>query len=464
MESSPAEAQYLLVNREEAGDPKAGDEESCTERIKRLCALTLATVSILIGCGFPAADIFTDVFLALPAYLAHGLVESFEIQLFAIVLGALTGYVSINLWHKLSRLPKWQRAQLILGGVLTCPLTPVIVMLQAVVGWCIGDETLLKECKSAVFEVTKGELLESVMSAALTVKAMFVNAVDLKISLIAGICSATKGALAFDLRQSTRLSIIFTKGEGDSATDEEIPVVSGMMPDLTTYPGLTLLLTCHRFFELCSGLGCATMFHVAAYHIFSITLGTRTISLAAPIFISIQLATVAMAQFMNAASSSFFQLPLVPFCVPLPLLDSQVSSTVEYAVRFVSQIAVLLTCVWSNSGGRGFHVVDDNLWWVHTYITAATSIMLWASLAVLQAFRWSIDPEHTKKISEQVVNADRQKKNSRRQPTLRSEALEPPNGSGVVARTACVLARRRSRYRPAVCCCLLHQKDSDSAF
>ena len=126
MPSDPSK-QPLIESAEEPDVERGGPSSPAQSllpawlhRCSAKCSFPLSSklAAVLLTCCLVIADLGTDFGQALPQYLEHDLIESFELQLTGIIVGAFLGYmhfvVDVDLFAKLSRLPVWLKTLAIL--------------------------------------------------------------------------------------------------------------------------------------------------------------------------------------------------------------------------------------------------------------------------------------------------------------------------------------------------------------
>eukprot|EP00929_Paragymnodinium_shiwhaense_P089570 TRINITY_DN49721_c0_g1_i1.p1 TRINITY_DN49721_c0_g1~~TRINITY_DN49721_c0_g1_i1.p1 ORF type:complete len:1000 (+),score=150.24 TRINITY_DN49721_c0_g1_i1:110-3109(+) len=304
-------------------------------------------ICVLGALLFPVADLTADAYIALPGYIHAGLVESFEVQLVGMVGSSVFSYVSFLqdqlVWQKMGHVPSWMRAILLAGGVFVWPFAPLFVMAGAIVAVCSDDEDLLKECVAAVHVVVRGEFLEGLVSNAIQAKALLINDVDVRISIVLGLFSATKAALHFDLQEHAANHINMTGGhQGDQTVTYS--VVRGVLPNLVASPIRTMLLALTRLSELSAGISCALVFHITAYHYeyFMVHVLSRSFSIAGPLFMAAQVLLSGLSASMLGHQIDVFSLLLTPFCVPKGIMDEHVSTKTDLIIKAAFQLLVAL--------------------------------------------------------------------------------------------------------------------------
>ena len=116
-------------------------------------------------CSLVIADLGTGFGQALPQYLAHDLIESFEIQLTGIIVGAFLGYMhfvmDVDLFSKLSRFPVWLKTLAIFEIGVCFPFAPAFIIFAALGAYKRNDAKELQFCLDAARAISAGEFLEA---------------------------------------------------------------------------------------------------------------------------------------------------------------------------------------------------------------------------------------------------------------------------------------------------------------
>lgn len=130
----------------------------------------------------PALDFYTDVFVALPACLHHGLLESFEVQLVSIVFSTLFGYGNLVIkegrWGRVARFPEEARLILLLGGLIMYPLLPIFPFIGSCISYAKGDKAQLQGMMPLVRAIAEGEVIQVPASLSIQGSAYFSFGVD----------------------------------------------------------------------------------------------------------------------------------------------------------------------------------------------------------------------------------------------------------------------------------------------
>ena len=169
------QASKTLLESAEETDAERGGASSPAQswlpawlhRCSAKCSFPLSSklAAVLVTCSLVIADLGTDFGQALPQYLAHDLIESFEIQLTGIIVGAFLGYMhfvmDVDLFSKLSRFPVWLKTLAIFEIGVCFPFAPAFIIFAALGAYKRSDAKELQFCLDAARAISAGEFLEA---------------------------------------------------------------------------------------------------------------------------------------------------------------------------------------------------------------------------------------------------------------------------------------------------------------
>mmetsp|Transcript_65468 Transcript_65468/g.184893 ORF Transcript_65468/g.184893 Transcript_65468/m.184893 type:complete len:711 (-) Transcript_65468:93-2225(-) len=307
-----------------------------------------AALAIVFSCGLFAADIWTDLVLALPRLWAAGAHLEFGLQLVSLLgggaLGAAAATKELGIWGKVDRIPRWLRWHFVAAMCGLFPVVPFSIVVATILAKTSENPKTFNACALARRWVECGGVVPLILSLLVQVSAAATYGVDLWTSIFVGFILLVKVASEHDTHYHVYLWLTYREGRDpgrDVAAgpmwEESTPLITGPLESLFLPPAYPMMAL--RAAEVTASLGCIAMFQAGTRDWLSVS----GVGIGGVLLVGVQYAAHLVlfrmsSEWMSAGLQRAFSACIF---VPKPTLDSEVPVMPHYAVMAVAQLAVL---------------------------------------------------------------------------------------------------------------------------